>query len=249
MRLLHAGFRDEPVRAAPPARRRSCGPHAPRCARFAAPRGGWPRLGAARRRGRLARRGAARAVGQPVPLHRLPADSGRRADHAPLARRAAGRSGVASKTGAARARWAGARGRFGGKLLRHAAHAGRAAGAACCAPAGAAGRRHHRRGAVGHQAAPALRADHRPHPRGRTAAHRARRRHAAHRRRRHAGRRLRRAGAGSAAARPLPRPLRRPAGTRQRHAGRQRGQRLAHRRQHAAAHCPGRHAGAGQHAR
>ncbi|WP_307776778.1 xanthine dehydrogenase small subunit [Ottowia beijingensis] len=66
-------------------------------ARGSLPPRGWPRLGAARRRGRLARRGAARAVGQPVPLHRLPADSGRRADHAPLARRAAGRSGVASK--------------------------------------------------------------------------------------------------------------------------------------------------------
>jgi xanthine dehydrogenase small subunit len=62
----------------------------------------------------------------------------------------------------------------------------------------------------------------------------------------HADRGLRRAGRGPTPVGVLLRALCRPAGARQRHPRRQRRQRLADWRQHAAADCPGRAAGAGQ---
>ena len=192
-----------------------------------------------------------RAVGQPVPLHRLPADPRCRAAHVRAAGAPAGHRADRRDAAAAARRCAAAL--RGAEPRRGAATASRAqdhffaprtldqlATLARRAAAGAAAGRLHRHRPVGQQDVPRP-GRHRLRRRGRRAeAHHRGRRRIAHRRRRDAGRRL--VGPGRALARGQRSlaALCRPAGAPRRHDGRQRRQRLADRRQRTGADRAGR---------
>ncbi len=174
-----------------------------------------------------------RAVGQPVSLHRLPADPRRRAANV---RAAAGRPRHGTdRRGAAVAAVPPRSGPRRWRALPRATHAGRTRHAARRAPGRQDPGRVHRHGPVGDQgAARPGRADLRRRG-GRIEAHRAARRRAVHRRRSLARGRLAGAGGAMALARGGVAALRVAADPPRRNDGRQRRERLADRRRGASA--------------
>ena len=167
-----------------------------------------------------------RLVGQPVPLHRLPAHPGRRPAHVRARRHAAGpgeRRRCLASAGQRPAATPGHR-------LCRAAHAAQLRRAACRAAASAHPGRQHRHGVVGDQAVPRpARADLHRRREG-TPARRGRGRRRAHRRGGVAASRLADPGGALAGAARCVAAFCLAAHTHGRHHGRQRGQRLAHRR-------------------
>ena len=201
MRLLHPRFCDEPGRALP--------------------KPGW--------RAGEPGHGPAGFVRQFVPLHWLPPHRGRGLQHAPTATGQPGQPGPAPATarlGHRRQTWRRCQARH--QRLPGPAHLARAAGPAQTPPSRAAGGRLHRRGPVGDQAAPPVRAGDRHHPRGRTAPDRPLPPPHRHRRGSAAERGFCRFVPRPPAAAKFCRSLCRHAGAQRRHTGRQRGQRLAH---------------------